>query len=54
MLHDGQLTLPIECHDPDFSIIQYADDFILILPAMEEQLVAVRYMLHVFAASTGL
>ena len=54
MLHDGQLTLPIECHDPDFPIIQYADDTILILPAVEDQLVVLRDMLHVFAASTGL
>ena len=54
MLLDGILTLPIECHDPDFPIIQYADDIILILPADEAQLVALRDMLHVFAKSTGL
>ena len=54
MLLDGTLTLPIECDGPDFPIIQYADDTILILPADEAQLIALRDMLHVFAEYTGL
>ena len=54
MLLDGILSLPIDCNDKDFPIIQYADDAILLPPADEAQLVALRDMLHVFAESTGL
>lgn len=54
MLHDGQLTLPIDSHDPHFPVIQYVNDTILIVPTIEEQLIALRDMLHTFAASTGL
>ena len=54
MLLDGILSLPIECNDKDFPIIQYADDTIMLLPTDEAQLVALRDMLQVFAESTGL
>lgn len=54
MLADGRLTVPIPTLDTDFPIIQYADDTILILPAVEEQLIALKDMLNVFHASTGL
>ena len=48
MLLDGILSLPIECNDKDFPIIQYADDTILLIPVDEARLVALRDMLHVF------
>ena len=48
------LTLPIPSHDPDFPIILYADDTIIILSAVEDQLVALKNMLHIFQQSTGL
>ena len=54
MLAKGVLTLPIPSQDPDFPIIQYADDTIIILSAVEDQLVALKNMLHVFQQSTGL
>ena len=54
VLARGVLTLPIPSHDPDFPIIQYADDTIIILSAVEDQLVALKNMLHIFQQSTGL
>ena len=48
------LTLPIPSHDPDFPIILYADDTIIILSAVEDRLVALKNMLHIFQQSTGL
>ena len=54
MLAKGVLTLPIPSQDPDFPIIQYADDTIIILSAVEDQLVALKNMLHIFQQSTGL
>ena len=54
MLVDGVLTLPILSHDPHFPIIQYADDTILIVHVVDSQLIALKEMLDVFYASTGL
>ena len=51
---DGQLTLPIPNNNPDFPIVQYADDTLLVLPACANQLLALNDMLGIFAASTGL
>lgn len=48
MLARGVLTPPIPSHNPDFPIIQYADDTIVILPAIEEQRVAMKNMLMTF------
>ena len=48
MMAQGSLTLPIPSHDPNYPIIQYADDTIIILPAVDEQLVALKNMLAVF------
>ena len=42
MLPRGVLTLPTPSQNPDFPIIQYADDTIVILPTIEEQLVAMK------------
>ena len=54
MLRNGVLSLPIESHDPDFPIVQYADDTLLIVPAVNSQLLALKEMLQDFHASTGL
>ena len=54
MLRSGVLSLPIESHDPDFPIVQYADDTLLIVPAVDSQLLALKEMLQDFHASTGL
>ena len=54
MLRNGVISLPIETHDPDFPIVQYADDTLLIVPAVDSQLLAVKEMLQDFHASTGL
>lgn len=54
MLRRGELSLPIPSHDEDFPIIQYDDDTLLIVPAMDSQLLALKNMLTVFSESTGL
>jgi hypothetical protein len=53
-LAQGLLSLPIEVGDPDFPIVQYADDTLLILPAEMDQVVALKEILHKFSISTGL
>ena len=35
MLRNGDIYLPIETHDKDFPIVQYADDILLIVPAVD-------------------
>src|SRR3954462_5412849 len=51
----GLLSLPIEgVFCPDFPVVQYADDTLLILKADSEQLVCLKALLHTFALSTGL
>lgn len=54
MLERGDLTLPINTNDTDFPIVRYANDTLLILPAVYSQLLALKEMLHAFHASTGL
>ena len=54
MLEHGTLSLPIQTHDREFPIIQYADDTILFLAAKDEELVALKNMLLTFQQSTGL
>jgi hypothetical protein len=54
LLHQGLISLPINTRDPDFPIIQYANDTLLILPAEIDQVVALKNMLHDFSLSTGL
>lgn len=54
MLQRGLLDLPIPCHDKDFPIIQYADDTLLILPAVDTQFLALKNMLATFVESTRL
>ena len=53
MCADGHLTLPIP-NNPDFPIVQYADDTLLVMPACVTQLLALKDMLGTFVASTGL
>jgi retron-type reverse transcriptase len=51
----GVLHLPIPLGaGEDFPIIQYADDTLLIMEACPTQLLALKNLLHSFAASTGL
>ena len=48
------LTLPIPTRSNDFPIVQYADDTLIVLPAFDSQLIALKDMLQKFAESTGL
>jgi hypothetical protein len=50
----GDLTPPLPIPGTDFPIVQYADDTLLILQACPRQLLALRELLQVFAAATGL
>ena len=54
MLQQGLLNLPIPSNDPDFPIVQYAYDTLLIIQADEVQLLALKQMLLAFSKSTGL
>jgi hypothetical protein len=54
LVHEGRLQRPIETHDEDFPIIQYADDTLLIMPADRVQITALKEVLHKFSLSTGL
>jgi hypothetical protein len=53
-LHEGRLQRPIETHDEDFPIIQYADDTLLIMPADRVQIYALKEVLQKFSLSMGL
>jgi hypothetical protein len=50
----GIIHKPIETYDPDYPIIQYADDTLLVMPTDVEQILALKYLLHKFSLSTGL
>jgi hypothetical protein len=54
LLRRGLLLLPILIGDPDFPIIQYADNTLLIVPADKDQLAALKVALEDFSASNGL
>jgi hypothetical protein len=54
LVHQGRLHRPIETHDEDFLIIQYADDTLLIMPADRVQISALKDVLQKFSLSTGL
>jgi hypothetical protein len=54
MVRQGILHRPIETNDPDFPIVQYADDTLLIMPADETQILAMKEVLHKFSVFTGL
>lgn len=51
----GVIKLPIpQGEGQDFSIVQYADDTLLIMKACPRQLLALKALLNTFATSTGL
>jgi hypothetical protein len=54
LLQRGLISLPIHTGDPDFPIIQYADDTLLIVPADSVQLSVLKEALQDFSSSTGL
>jgi hypothetical protein len=54
LLAQGSISLPIKTNDPNFPIIQYADDTLLILPANLDQLLVLKKALQNFSLSTGL
>jgi len=47
------LPLPLR-HSPDFPIIQYADDTLIVMEACSRQLITLKAILHSFGESTGL
>jgi hypothetical protein len=54
LLQQGHISLPIPTGDPDFPIIQYADDTLLILPTELDKIVALKNLLNDFSLSIGL
>lgn len=50
----GILKLPIPQPGPDFPMVQYADDTLLIMQADAKQLFCLKAILNTFASSTGL
>jgi hypothetical protein len=54
LLQQGHISLPIPTGDPDFPIIQYADDTLLILPTELDEIVALKNLLNDFSLSIGL
>jgi hypothetical protein len=49
------ITLPLpSSYGQSYSIVQYADDTLLIMPADARQLFFLKFLLQTFAASTGL
>jgi hypothetical protein len=54
-MNQGQLTRPIPCTAcPDFPVIQYADDTLVVMKADANQLIFLKALLHSFAESIGL
>jgi hypothetical protein len=54
LVRQGALIRPIETYDPDFPIIQYADDTLLVLPADKDHILVMKETLIKFSKSTGL
>ena len=54
LLHQGLISRPLPTHDPDFPVVQYADDTLLFLNADKDQLGALKSVLHSFSQVTGL
>jgi mannosylglycoprotein endo-beta-mannosidase len=51
----GNLSAPLSYGScPDFPVIQYANDTLIILPADAKQFICLKAILHTFADSTGL
>jgi hypothetical protein len=53
-MQDQLIEVPIPVTCPDFPIIKYANDTILVMPACEVQLEVVKSILETFATATGL
>jgi hypothetical protein len=53
-MHRGLLSMPLPRCGPDFPIVQYADDTLLIMEACPRQLLTLKALLNSFADSTGL
>jgi hypothetical protein len=54
LANQGKISKPIETYDPNFPIIQHADDTLLIMPADRRHIIALREELHKFSMSTWL
>jgi hypothetical protein len=54
IIRKGLISLPIHTLDPDFPIIQYVDDTLLIVPGDSDQLDALKSALQYFTSSTDL
>lgn len=54
LLRQGLLSLPLLTHDPDYPVVQYADDTLLFLTAESSQLEALKIVLSSFSLATGL
>ena len=54
LLCRGLLTLPLPTHDPDYPIVQYADDTLLFVNAESTQLEVLKSVLNSFSLATGL
>jgi hypothetical protein len=54
LMNQGIISQPIDTNDPDFPIVQYADDTLLIMPADLSQLKALKDALHKYSLSTRL
>lgn len=50
----GLFNLPLQTHDPNFPVIQYADDTLIILEASGRQLLCLKGLLETFGQATGL
>jgi hypothetical protein len=51
---DGHLRHPLQTNDPEFPIVQYAHDTLLILQVECAQLLFLKSLIQVFALSTSL
>ena len=54
LLQQGLIIMPLPTHDPDFPVIQYADDTLLFLNAERGELEALKLVLYYFSEATGL
>lgn len=54
MLARGILSLPLPSNNHDYPVVQYAYDTLMVLPAVDSQLLALKEMLAIFTESTGL
>mgnify|MGYP000863857686 FL=1 len=53
-LSKGLLSLPLVTHDPDYPVVQYADDTLLFVAAESAQLEVLKAILDSFSLATGL